>query len=410
MENEIKDKRRKVQNRKETSKRTKVILIILVIVISAVLTILIFRNSFDSKEKYLLSTGTVEKSIAVNGYVIKDEQVIKTEKSKTIVPVVGEGKKVKKDGVVATYNTNAITDKSARLEKLDKEILSAMANIPQIFSSDIKSIEESIGKASKEIMQETSYNKIQENKKSINDLITKKATIIGELSPAGAHIKELIEERNKLENEITSSKDNIVSNISGIVSYKLDNLEEKITFNNINELTIESLENMTKSTKGKTAYGIKVVNNFKAYLMFQINEEDMVEGVKEGQKKYIRLLDENIEDIPIIINKIEKNDKKYDITVELTQSIEYFVNKREIAVDFIWWSYVGYKAPNQAIIDKEGIQYLTVYRNDSNVEIPVKVLKTSEKFSIIENYNDEELVEKNITSNYKIKLYDEIIM
>ena len=45
----------------------------------------------------------------------------------------------------------------------------------------------------KESVNETSYSKMQEYKQRINSYINKRAGIIGELSPDGAEIKELIE-------------------------------------------------------------------------------------------------------------------------------------------------------------------------------------------------------------------------
>lgn len=422
MKEKIKDKDNKIVNIEERlekeiedtsitlNKKNKIIFIIILIVVTIIATILIAKSIISGKEKYLIVNGIVEKSNAVTGYVIKEETIMQTDISKTVVPVIADGKKVKKDGVIATYNNKATTEKNNRLEELDKEILSAMSSIPQIFSSDIKNIEDSIQQITKQAMYETSYTKIQEYKKKINDLINKKAVIVGELSPSGAHIKDLIAKRNNLNNEISNSKDNIIATASGIVSYKLDGLEEKITFNNITNLSIELLKKYTEQTKNKSNYGIKIVNNFKAYIMFEIDKSELVEGTKEGQKKYIRLLDEDSDDIPVYINKIEEKGEKYDITIELDQGIEYFVNRREVAFDFIWWSYNGLKIPNQAIFTKNDIKYISTYRNEEVIEIPIVVIKESEKFSIIRNYKSDELKEKNLTSIYAIQLYDEIIL
>ena len=51
---------------------------------------------------------------------------------------------------------------------------------------------------------------MQEYKQRINSYINKRAGIIGELSPDGAEIKKLIEDRNKYEAKAKKSNDNIL--------------------------------------------------------------------------------------------------------------------------------------------------------------------------------------------------------
>ena len=68
------------------------------------------------------------------------------------------------------------------------------------------------------------------NKKEINESLTKKAKLTGELSPSGSYIKELISKRSKYEEQLNSGSEYIEATVSGLVSYKVDGLEDVLKY------------------------------------------------------------------------------------------------------------------------------------------------------------------------------------
>jgi len=71
-----------------------------------------------------------------------------------------------------------------------------------------------------------SISEVKQIKNEIDELIKKKATILGDLSYTDANIKALENEKRILQDSINANKRNIVSNLSGIVSYVIDGYEE----------------------------------------------------------------------------------------------------------------------------------------------------------------------------------------
>ena len=67
-------------------------------------------------------------------------------------------------------------------------------------------------------------SKIAEYKKQIMNLVTKKAKISGESSASGSYLKQLYNQRTKLEEQLNSGAEYIKAPSSGIVSYKVDGL------------------------------------------------------------------------------------------------------------------------------------------------------------------------------------------
>ena len=104
-----------------------------------------------------------------------------------------------------------------------------MSNENNLFTSDIKILDNQIEDKLNELYKLNDIHKINEYKNDINTYITKKAKIAGELSPAGSYIKKLIDERSKFENELNSNSEYVTAPVSGIVSYRVDGLEDVLS-------------------------------------------------------------------------------------------------------------------------------------------------------------------------------------
>ncbi len=99
----------------------------------------------------------------------------------------------------------------------------------------------------------------------------------------------------------------------------------------------------------------------------------------------------------------------FDLKTLTQELIEY----RKISYDITWWSYSGLKVPNTSILeDENGITYVLKKKSGQNKKIYVKVLKRSDKYSIVTNYETEEIVQLGIedTNNNKIAQYDSILL
>ena len=108
------------------------------------------------------------------------------------------------------------------------QIQQIMQNEQGAFSSDIKLLESQIEKELNSVYEVNNIQKIQEYKRNINTYITKKAKISGDLSPSGSYLKQLLSQREELENNLNSDSEYINAPESGIVSYRVDGLEDYI--------------------------------------------------------------------------------------------------------------------------------------------------------------------------------------
>ncbi len=378
--------------------------------ILAVIILLILSISENTKQQ-LVQIGTLEHAELNTGYVIKNEVSISKEQGKVLVPIVAEGARIAKNDIIATYKGDEYKDYEQTLSQMDKKILEYMQDLPVVYSSEIDAIENTVYQLLKKSVGENSYNKMQDYKQKINSNIAKRASIIGKLSPTGAEIKRLIEERNEYEAKAKQSNDNILAPIPGIVSYAVDGLEEKLRTTDISQLKYDDVKEMVAANKKTDNTRIKVVNNYEAYVIIQ-SDENNLQYMREGYNYRLRLAEQDNYEVTANLEKSNKTDKGVEVYFKLTNGIENLVNLREIEVEVVWDSYQGLIVPREYLnkYEYKDIYYVTVIRKSGYQDIPVKLELTNETLVAVTDYTQEELQELGIESEYKLKLHDRIIL
>lgn len=397
--------------KKKIIKYTVLLLIIAYIIYTIYLLIRQPTNIFTIEE------GTLYQEETDVGYVIRKETVVKGNNYKNgMEQIKAEGEKVAKDEkIFRYYSTNEETLKQ-KITELDSQIQDAMAQDTNVFTADMKSLEDQIDEKLKEINKITDVTTLTEYQKEIDNLITKKAKIAGDLSPKGSYLNGLIEKRKEYESKLNSGAEYVTAPMSGIVSYKVDGLEETLTPDNFGNISKEFLEDLNLKTGKIVATSEeagKVIDNFCCYIA-TITSSEEAKQAEVGNRVKVRLSN-NVE-VPAKINsKIKEENDEYIIILELNEQIEELINYRKITFDLIWWDKTGLKVPNQAIVNNDGLNYVVRNRAGYLSKILVNVIKQGENYSIVKPYDTEELKELGLTneeiSSYKkISLYDEIIL
>ena len=398
-------------------KRNKIIISIITIIIVCYLAYTIYLLIKQPTDIFTVEEGQVSMEETDIGYIIRDEQVVKGENYKNgMEQIITEGKKAAKGEAIFRYyskNEDSLIKQIADLDEKIQEVMTAQTNL---YSSDIKLIENQIDEKVKELNSTTDITKLAEYKKEINELVTKKANIIGEKSPSGSYLKQLQDQRTSLENELNSGAEYITAPESGIVSYKVDGLEETLTPENFSTLSKEYLESLNLKTGKIIATSDesgKIINNFKCYIA-TISSSDEAKNAKIGDDVKIRLSN-NVEIDAEIVYLSQENENENLLVLEINKQIEELTNYRKISFDLIWWSYSGLKVPNQAIVEQDGLHYVVRNRAGYLTKILVNVKMQNEKYSIVSNYDTEELKELGLTdsqiaNNKSIYVYDEIVL
>lgn len=273
------------------------------------------------------------------GYVIRNEKVVKGENYKNgIMQIKSEGEKAAKNENIFRYYSSNEESLKKKIEELDQKVQDVIKSDEGLFSSDMKLLENQIDEKVADISQITDATRLAEYKKEINDLVTRKAQIAGDLSPKGSYLNKLIEERKNYESQLNSGAEYVKAPMSGIVSYKVDGLEEVLTSENFSSLNKEYLENLDLKT-GKivatSGESGKVIDNFFCYIATIASSQE-AKSAEVGQKVKVRLAN-NIEIAAEITNLIKENEEDVVIILKIEKQIEELINYRKISFDLIWW-------------------------------------------------------------------------
>lgn len=414
---EEKSKKAKTEILKSSQKKKKIIIFIIAIAILLYIVYTIYLLIKQPTSTFTVEEGKIYQEETNIGYVIRNEIVVKGDNYKNgILQIKSEGEKAAKDeNIFRYYSSNEETLKK-KIADLDIKIQEVMVNDNSLFTSDMKLLENQIDEKVADINKIVDSTQLAEYKKEINDLVTKKAQIAGDLSPKGSYLNQLIEERKNYESQLNSGAEYVTAPISGIVSYKVDGLEEVLTPDNFSSLSKEYLESLDLKTGKIVATSEesgKVIDNFCCYIA-AISSSEEAKAAEVGQDVKVRL--SNNAEIPAeITNLIKEDEEEIVIILKIEKQIEELINYRKISFDLIWWDNSGLKVPNQAIVKVDDMNYVVRNRAGYLSKILVKIKKQGEKYSIVESYTTEELKElgfsnEEIAKYKKISLYDEILL
>lgn len=370
---------------------------------------------------FVVENGSLSEEESAIGYVIRKETVVQGDNYKNgMIQIKTEGERVAKGDSIFRYYSNNEETLVKKIQELDIKIQDAMSNQTDIFSSDMKVLDSQIEERLVEVAKSKDIQKIAEYKKDITTRITKKAKIAGDLSPSGSYIKKLIEERSNYENALNSGSEYINAPESGIVSYRVDGLENVLTpesFSTLNKKFLEELKLKTGEIVSTSEESGKIIDNFEAYIATSLESKKAKEA-NVGDTIKLRL--SNFEEITAKIEYIINEGESKLLIFKITNGLDLLANYRKITFDIIWWNYSGLKVPNDALVQKEvngkQVYFITRNRMGYTDEIEAKVLKQNDSYSIISNYTNDELKndlgynETQIRQVKTIVLHDEIII
>lgn len=393
----------------------KIIAILLAIAVLTYVVSAVYLLIIDTADTYIVKQGTISEEDEAIGYIIRNEKVVKGENFENgIYAIASEGQRVAVGESIFRYYNDSEKEIEAKIKELNYDIQELLEQEKIVPSADIKAIEKQIEEKMQNINKLTNSQEIIENKKNIDNLISKKINFIGDVTE-NKEIKTLIKERNSYEEQLKNGSEYRIAPIGGVVSYRVDGLEEKLSPDNFNEITEKYLNGLDLRT-GKIISTSnecgKVIDNFKCYIAITMNSKNAMQA-KVGDSIKLRI--SNNEECKAKIVQINEESGKRTIIFEINKMTDELINHRKIAIDVIWWDVSSLKIPKQALIQENGLYYVIRNRVGIQTKLLVKVEKQTDKFAIIKPYDTKELQELGYSSteirNYiKITNYDEIII
>lgn len=324
----------------EKKKIRKYIIYALFVIISIYVLYAIYLLVKTPTDTVVVERGTLTLEESSTGYIIREEQVIKGENYKNgIIPIISEKERAAKNQAVFRYMADDEENLKKQIEEIDLKIQDAISKQSNIFPTDVKNLEKQIDEKVEKLYSLTDIQKIAEYKKEISNIVTKKAKIIGESSSSGSYIKELTEKREEYEKALTEGSEYVSAPEAGLVSYRVDGLENVLTTEDFSSLTEDKLEGLGLKT-GKIVptsnESAKIVNNFNVYIA-AILDSDAAKNAKVGDKIVITLSSGTEFDAEIAYTQVQESGKIL-IVLKLDRLNDELLEYRKISFNITWWS------------------------------------------------------------------------
>ena len=155
-----------IKIKRKVNKKKLGLILIIIIAICVYLINGVYNLIKNPTDSVMVSEGSISQEETVEGYVIRDETVIKGENYKNgMVEIKSEGSKVASGDPIFRYYSAGEDDLKAKIADLDTKIQEAMeANNENLFSPDTKLLDTQIESTLEQVTSTNDVQKIREYK------------------------------------------------------------------------------------------------------------------------------------------------------------------------------------------------------------------------------------------------------
>lgn len=353
----------------------------------------------------VIRIGSIEEYIGSSGVIIRDEELLEPSViGGRCVPEIAEGEKTAAHSNIAMIMSDASDELLQAMESINAKIAKALmekAEKTDFFSEDLAKLDDEIGLQVKNIIlacNDGSFEGIERYRLQIGKIIEKKAEIIGENS-SDSYINSLLIQKEELQNKINTNTVQIVSDISGIVSYTIDGFETVLTGDRITGLTPEKLDKIREKDLKRQAGNGRVKAGFPAAKIIKGTDIYIAAAIPAinaaafsvGKRISMRINDVGLETTGVIACINAAGSNRAVIVVQIGRGVDTLSSARVIDVDFISKTEEGLKVPVKCLRDispdgSKGRIMLLKYNVASNRDVDIicsdneyAIIRTPEK-------------------------------
>lgn len=356
----------------------------------------------------LTEETTIEETIDFKGFALRDEKIIDTSASGTVIPLAHDGKRVANGDDIAVVCQN--DDQAAAYTKLEslKHELERYKNIndpdgTQELSAD--KLNTKISDAYDDIMDAVTTGAYDELPGALTAYADKCAT--KQILTEGSI--DLSAKLTSLENEIAAltaqniNYSSVKAPKSGYYINTMDGYESALSYKDALSLTsqqIESALNAEPAAVSGNSLG-KIVESYKWYIVGETESQNS-SYFKNGARITVNFPKEGVNHVTMLVEKANTQGDKMTVVLSCSLMDETFANMRTEDMQIVTKSHMGYRVPSNVIrFDEDNNTGIYVLRGKIITFIPVEIIYTEDDFAII----------SSSSSNGKsVRLYDEVII
>lgn len=381
-------------------------------------------TSFETESALAI---TIDKTMDVQGYIFRSEQLISGKVSSTVTCVAKEGQRVSPgDHVANAYQKSLDVEAGSKIEDMERalQVLEKSNTGASLVISDISKIDSKTRELFIDICRGITQNSLSDTSSKKDNLLVylnKRAIASHAVENYNDEIKKLEQQINTLGQSIAGSASKITAPCAGYFYNNVDGCENYFDPKLIDNMTVDefsALINKTPDTALVSDSAGKIITNFTWYIATKLPKKQAAD-YEQGKHYTVGFPHSMDKEFTLLLyRKIEETDRDECVLVFKTNIMpEGFSYSRSQKIKLINNRYTGLKVKKKALrIDKEtGKKGVYVLVGDIVEFRLVEEIYEFDDYYLIsmddKAYAFEQDKQQNAQKNYsKLKLYDNVIL
>ena len=286
------------------------------------------------------------------GYVVRDESVIRSDYSITVL-TAAEGARVTKNSSVATgYLTDDAQSRQDRITQLREGIeqlgyagrysadASGVAALDAQIASDLQDMAR--------FLCRRDMNSVQALTPEIKGLILCRTTDSADAGRLADSLAQMNAELEKLQAEAASDTRAVTVASSGYFSGAVDGFESVLTPQKLGAITVSDYEKLAPVDPGSDAVG-RIIRGDRWYFVTAVPSAE-AEGVETGARVKLTFARDFYEPVTMRVERISDSDDGYCLLILSSDTfMQYVTLLRQQSADLVFASYAGLRVPKDAV-------------------------------------------------------------
>ncbi|MBQ7128614.1 MAG: hypothetical protein IJO19_01330 [Clostridia bacterium] len=365
-----------------------------------------FSSLFNPYETQEAVEMTVKKTVSADCYIIRKENIIKSDYTGYKVFRVSNGGKVAKNSTVISFyekandvatanEINTLEDYLSQIEEINKQ--------NSIHNADLDIISEQTASNIYSFLNDVNSNNLADAKKSVSQLryfIAQGQLATGREKNYISVIKSLNEELNILNRGYDENVKKVKSEYSGYFVNFTDGYENSVNYDNINDITVNDIENIKAERVADNQVG-RVISENEWYIVCNLNTADS-KDLSKGDKIKISTSLSNSDELSVTVKAVNRssNKKKTAVVFSCMEMNEELATVRKQNMQVILKTYKGLKVNKDAVRAKNGKKGVYVERGSVRKFVETDIIYNSSDYCIVKSNN----------GDGELKIYDEVIV
>ncbi len=378
------------------------------------LILLIIFSLYSGMSTIIAMNGTVQEEILADGYIFREQTVLKAPVGGYLETVVRDGDRVKEGQIIGyIYTGEYQPETTQKIQEISQQIARMESDLTSsTYTGSVVMAEQKIGIAARDLSDLRTRRDISilsKHKDTLNLLIEKKnATSDGESTDPAALLMSLKEELYALESQ-GGGKTALVAETPGVFCARVDGLEEKLNLAEATNVTVSSLKQLDAEETKRSKEVLpnepvcKIVNNYGWSFATCIPQKD-AEQLQVGGKIRLRFFELSDTTIYGTVQSISPEENgKVAVSVYTNRYVEGIYGVSRASAEVITVSVEGIKIPADSLHMQENQTGVYVLRLGVVRFVPVHVNYRNDHWAIISPVLD-------TGAEYKLQIYDEIVV